>query len=58
VAVADVMIARSGILFCLLKYAFLLGPICFYWQRIISISQLPPKGDFIDMLSRDCQVHL
>jgi hypothetical protein len=52
---ADVMIAESGILFLSVK-----SPFCAYLASISMIvsSHIYPKGDFMDMLSSDCQVNL
>jgi hypothetical protein len=52
---ADVMAVDNGIPFYLLKCAF-----CAQFASVnrIIASHCPPKGDLIDILSMDCQIHL
>jgi hypothetical protein len=52
---ADLMTANMGIPFLSVK-----SPFCARFVPVCGVStgHRPPKGDFMDMLSRDCHIHL
>ena len=54
---ADDIIADKGIPCLSVKICLFAWPVCFHQQTASNSHVSPPKGDFIDILSSDCQIH-